>query len=180
MKLTINIRFHQSHNTQNNLNQNIFADFFLKIGNGEYPIISDTENMIKLHSSMILSEGNLSNLIDFIYPNLIKNSENANYFIGRAILTLKNINVDKISDTIMERFPSKTHLYPNANSVDLAENISIEQSRLYSSEFLRSLIIPELPSDELKLKVGILIILLRNLNLSERLCNKTRLICHKF
>src|ERR1041384_4905327 len=47
---------------------------------------------------------------------------------------------------------------------------------IYSPEFLRSLRISDLPTGELKLKVGIPIILLRNLNPSEGLCNGTRLI----
>src|ERR1041384_6120130 len=49
---------------------------------------------------------------------------------------------------------------------------------IYSPEFLRSLRISDLPTGELKLKVGIPIILLRNLNPSEGLCNGTRLIVH--
>ncbi len=116
--------------------------------------------MIKLHLSIVLPEGNLSNFIDFVYSNLIKNSGNANYFIRRAILTSKNIDIDKISNAIMERFSGETHLYFSADLVDLTENISIEQSQLYSSEFLRFLIIPELPPDKLKLKVKVSIMLL--------------------
>ena len=180
MKLTINMRLRQSHDTQNNLNQKDFADFLLKIGDGRYPIIPGTENMIKLHSDMILPEGDLSNLIDFVYPNLIQNSGNANYFIGRAILTPKNIDVDKISDTILERFPGEVHLYSSADSVDSTENVNTEQPQLYSPEFLRFLMIPRLPLGKLKLKVRVPIMLLRNLNSSEGLCNGTRLICHGF
>ena len=132
--------------------------------------------MIKLHSDMILPEGNLLNLIDFIYLNLIQNSGNANYFIRRIILTSKNIDVDKISDTILERFPDKVHLYSSVDSVDSTENVNTEQPQLYSPEFLRFLIISELPPGELKLKVRVPIMLLRNLNSSEGLCNRTRLI----
>src|SRR5256886_13491375 len=49
------------------------------------------------------------------------------------------------------------------------------QPQVYSPEFLRSLKIPDIPPGELKLKVGVPIILLRNLNPSEGLCNGTRL-----
>ncbi|CAI2200083.1 7736_t:CDS:1, partial [Funneliformis geosporum] len=57
---------------------------------------------------------------------------------------------------------------------------TVEQPQTYSPEFLRSLKIPELPPGELKLKLGIPIILLRNLNPSKGLCNGTRLICRRF
>ncbi len=73
---------------------------------------------------MILSEGNLSNLIDFVYLNLIKNSRNINYFIRNAILIPKNINIDKIFDVIMKRFSDEVYLYPNADLMNLAKNIS--------------------------------------------------------
>ncbi len=121
----------------------------------------------------------MSNLINFIYSNLIQNSGNANYFIERVILTSKNINVDKISNMIMERFSGKIYLYPRADSMNLIENINTEQPQLYLSKFLRSLKIFELPSDELKLKVRISIMLLRNLNPSKGLCNRTKLICRE-
>jgi len=105
---------------------------------------------------------------------------NVNYMVNRAILTPKNINVDIISDMIMERIPGEFTSYPSADSISLPENSTIDQPELYSSEFLRSLKIPELPPGELKLKLGVPIIFLRNLNPSEGLCNRTRLICHGF
>ena len=100
--------------------------------------------------------------------------------VSKAILTTKKINVDAISDIIMEKIPGEMILYPSADSVDLPEDSTLEQSQLYSPEFLRSLKIPELPPGELKLKIGVPIILLRNLNPSEGLCNGTRLICRAF
>jgi ATP-dependent DNA helicase PIF1 len=96
-----------------------------------------------------------------------------NYLVGRAILTPINVDVEKISDIVMDRLPGDPYIYTSADSVDLTEG----QPQLYSPEFLRSLQIPGLPPGELKLKIGIPIILLRNLNPSEGLCNGTRLIC---
>ena len=100
--------------------------------------------------------------------------------ISKAILTPKNIDVDTISDIIMEKIPGEFVSYPSADSINLPEDSTIEQPQLYSLEFLRSLRIPELPPGELKLKLGVPIILLKNLNPSEGLCNGTRLICRAF
>ncbi|GES73344.1 ATP-dependent DNA helicase Pif1-like [Rhizophagus clarus] len=66
--------------------------------------------------------------------------------------------------------------YPSLDSIDSTENTSEQQSQVYLPEFLRSLKISDLPPGKLKLKIGIPIILLRNLNPSEGLCNGTRLI----
>src|ERR1044072_9186177 len=98
--------------------------------------------------------------------------------VGRAILTPKNINVDAISDIIMSRLPGQFKIYPSADLADLTENNYTQQSQVYSPEFLRSLKISDLPPGELKLKIGVPIILLRNLNPSVGLCNGTRLIVH--
>ena len=80
----------------------------------------------------------------------------------------------------MEKISGEFISYPSADSINLPEDSTTEQPQLYSPEFLRSLKIPELPPGELKLKLGVPIILLRNLNPSEGLCNGTRLICHGF
>src|SRR5436190_8580 len=177
MKLSINMRLFQTNDIQENLRQRNFAEFLLNIGDGKYPVIPDTENMIDLPSDMVITGGKLSDLIDFVYPNLIENSSNMNYMVGRAILTPKNDDVENISFQIMNQFPGEFHLYPSADSVDLTDDSNTEQPQLYSPEFLRSLKIPGFPPGELKLKVGIPIMLLRNLNPSEGLCNGTRLIC---
>jgi ATP-dependent DNA helicase PIF1 len=90
----------------------------------------------------------------------------------------KNVDVEKISELVLSRLPGNFTIYPSADSVDLSEDADTSQPQVYSPEFLQSLKIPDLPPDELKLKVGVLIILLWNLALSQGLCNGTRLICH--
>ncbi len=173
------MRLHQINNLQENLNQKKFVKFLLKIGDGKYPTIPNTENMVKLSLNIVISERTLIDLIDFIYPNLTKNSGNTSYIFSRAILTFKNADIETISDLMINHFSGKIHIYTSADSIDSTEDSDIEQPQLYSSEFLRSLKISKLSSDELKLKLGVLIILLRNLNLLEGLCNRTRLICKR-
>ena len=175
MKLTTNMRLNYSSNSQDNLKQKEFAEFLLKIGNGKYPIKTNTENTINLPLNMVMSKGKLADLIDFVYPNLAENSGNINYMVNRAILTPKNTDVSIISDMVISRIPGKVKIYPSADSTDSADNVH-RQPQVYSSEFLRSLRISDLPPGELKLKIGIPVILLRNLNPSEGLCNGTRLI----
>jgi hypothetical protein len=177
MRLTTNMRLYQSYNSQNNdLKQKEFAELLLKIGNGEYPTDPGTENTITLPDDMVISNNNLTDLIDFVYPNLVENSGNIDYMVGRAILTPKNTDVDMISDMVMSKLPGETKVYPSLDSTDITESTYEQQPQVYSPEFLRSLRMSDLPPGELKLKVGVPIILLRNLNPLEGLCNGTRLI----
>lgn len=124
MKLSINMRLRQTNDTHENIKQKNFAEFLLKIGNGEYPVIPNTENTIDLPSDVVIPGGKLSDLIDFVYPNLIENSSDMNYMFGRAILTPKNDDVEDISFLIMNQFPGEFHVYPSADSVDLTDNDS--------------------------------------------------------
>lgn len=48
MKLTTNMRLHQSHSSDDDLKQRKFAEFLLKIGNGKYSVSLGTENIITL------------------------------------------------------------------------------------------------------------------------------------
>ncbi|CAI2192235.1 4915_t:CDS:2, partial [Funneliformis geosporum] len=113
-------------------------------------INNECENIITLPSDITIHKGTLTNLIDFIYPDLIENSDNANYMVSKAILTPKNINVEIISDIIMKRIPDEVILYPSADLVNLPDDSTVEQTQTYLPEFLRSLKIPELPPGELK------------------------------
>src|SRR5436305_13841305 len=156
----------------------MFAEFLLNIGDGNYPIISGTEDSINLPSDLLMTGGDLSALINFVYPHLIENCGNVNYMVGRAILTPKNVDVEKVSEMVLNQLPGDFIVYPSADSVDLSEDDNTSQPQVYSPEFLRSLKISSLLPGELKLKVGAPIILLRNLVPAQGLCNGTRLICH--
>src|SRR4051794_9096534 len=126
MKLSINMRLCQTNDIHENLRQRNFAEFLLKIDNGKYPVIPDTENIIDLPSGMVIPEGKLSDLIDFVYLNLIENSSNMNYMVGRAVLTPKNDDVENISFLIMNQFPGKFHVYPSTGSVDLTDDSNMK------------------------------------------------------
>jgi hypothetical protein len=126
IKLLINIRLCQTNDIHKNLRQRNFAKFLLKIDNGKYPVIQDTENIINLPSDMVISEEKLSDLIDFFYPNLTENSSNMDYMAGRAILAPKNDNVKNIFFLIMNQFPGKFHMYFSTDSVDLTDNNNME------------------------------------------------------
>ncbi len=71
---------------------------------------------------MVIYKETLTDLIDFIYLNLIKNSENVSYIVVRTILTFKNIDIETILDLIINRFSDEAYIYINADSIDLIEN----------------------------------------------------------
>ncbi|CAB5127102.1 unnamed protein product [Rhizophagus irregularis] len=124
---------------------------------------------------IILPSQNINDLINFIYSNFTTYF-NPQYLVERAILTPKNIDVNNVNTIIMDQFPGEAVEYYSANIIEEQTN----PEHQYPIEFLNSLTIGGLPPHKLSLKIGSPIILLRNLNPSDGLCNGTRLICHSF
>ncbi|CAG8495264.1 12493_t:CDS:2 [Cetraspora pellucida] len=115
-------------------------------------------------------------LEDFPNMPLPTNTFSTNLLITEEL----NYNIHDLT-TIVETelsYPEgtgKTILY-NANTIEE----QTEAEHLYPVEFLNSLLIGGLPLHKLILKSEAPIILLRNINPSNSLCNRTRLICQTF
>jgi hypothetical protein len=99
----------------------------------------------------------------------------------RSILAPKNTNVDEVNNAILESLYKELHMYLSANSLTPKEEgasvaTGVSMDSLYSVEFLNILQFSSITNHKLEIKVGMLILLLRNLNQSIGLCNGTRLI----
>jgi len=103
------------------------------------------------------------------------------YLMQRSILPPKNTNVDEVNNAILESLSEESHTYLSTNSLALTEEgasvaARVSMDSLYPVEFLNTLRFSSIANHELQLKVGVPILLLRNLNQSIGLCNGTRFI----
>ncbi|GJW85205.1 ATP-dependent DNA helicase PIF1-like protein [Tanacetum coccineum] len=97
------------------------------------------------------------------------------YFQEKAILAPTNEVVDTINEHLLNSFPGEEMVYLSCDSIDKFENgANIDQS-VFSPEFISGLKFPGIPNHKLVLKVGVPIMLLRNIDQSNGLCNGTRL-----
>nr|GME04508.1 ATP-dependent DNA helicase pif1-like [Ipomoea batatas] len=113
---------------------------------------------------------------DFIEASLIKSQKICcdPYPLMRGILTPKNEYVDEINNTLIARFPGEEKYYVSYD--ELLDSTSHNEF----ADFLHSISVPGLPPHKLIQKKNCPVILLRNINPAEGLCNGTRLICDDF
>jgi hypothetical protein len=91
----------------------------------------------------------------------------------RAILCPRNDTVQEINDYIMDKLCGEEMVYRSCDSVCTASTNRLD--KLYPTEFLNTLKFSGILDHELKLMVGLLVMLLRNINQTAGSCNGTRM-----
>ncbi|KAM3568577.1 hypothetical protein VYU27_009296, partial [Nannochloropsis oceanica] len=89
----------------------------------------------------------------------------------RAILTPKNKDGDALNDHAVQYFPGEEKVYLSADRLAQDENEGV-----YPTDLLNSMNPAGFAPHQLRMKVGIPIILLRNVNPAQGLANGTRLL----
>ena len=112
-------------------------------------------------------------MVHRVFPNIAQNYTNHQWLNARAILAVKNDDVNAINFSIQNEIPGEATAY---KSIDIVMNQ--DEVVNYATEFLNSLDLPGLSPHILTLKIDVPIILLRNVN-PPRLCNGTRLSVKK-
>jgi hypothetical protein len=146
-----------------------YSDWLIRIGNGTMETVQDE---IELDQRQCLDSGNVEALIEWIYPNLAVNSASHEWMSSRAILAPTNAHVGDLNDTVLDAFPGSHFICLSADGLTPGEVSSMN----IQIEFLNTLQPAGMPPHCLKLKKGMPIMLLRNMDPKGGLCNGTRLI----
>ncbi|GBP04348.1 hypothetical protein EVAR_6548_1 [Eumeta japonica] len=140
----------------------VYAQKLLEIGKGH--LHTDQEGIV--HTPIFHVVESEDELIDQVFPNLQLHIFDENLMCERTVLAPKNKTVAKINKTILDEITSETLVY---NFIDTVT--SSDYTTSYPVDFLNSLVLSGVP---LELKVGVPVLLMRNLD-TPRLCNDTRL-----
>ena len=167
-RLTINMRVR----TTENFNLHQFDEWTLNIGNGNVSQVKIPNDMkaVKINQESIA----MKKIVDLIFPDMNLNLNNQDWLNGRAILAVTNRQVKAINDVALQKID---HISVMLESSDKCTDNS--DSYRFNSEYLNTLTPDGFPPHTLMLKPGIPLMLLRNLNPKEGLCNGTRLIFNK-
>ena len=173
LELSINMRVKASGNPH----LEAFDSWTLSIGKGDSSSIKVPANMIatriipnsKENSS---AEGDaMEKFCEKIFPDLADNIGDPNWIEGRSILASTNKEVQMLNDIVSEKLPGSMEVMRSADQLERTEEVLH-----FNVEYLNSLTPSGCPPHSLHLKPGIPLMLLRNLNPREGLCNGTKLI----
>ncbi|GKE13187.1 DNA helicase, partial [Tanacetum coccineum] len=162
-----------------------FASWLLDIGDcniGE-PDVEDNQSSfwVTIPERYCIPDGDngLSNLISFIYNKDTFEHPSAKELQQKAIVCPRNDTTDIINTEILSMVYGNNTIYKSSDdAVPLGNDRgAVELPNLM--EYLNTLWFSGFPPHELELKVGIPIMLLRNVNLQGGTCNGTRMIVNK-
>ncbi|XP_019238218.1 PREDICTED: uncharacterized protein LOC109218319 [Nicotiana attenuata] len=153
-----------------------FCEYLLRIGDGIEKV--NEYGKIEVPKSFLIPFTNekesLHVLFKTIYPNLDALIYDTSSVTSRAILTTKNDFVNEINQMFIDQFPKTAMTF-----IGIDETVEPKDQSQFE-DFLHTLNPAGLPPYKLVLKQNYSIMLLRNLNPSEGLCDGTRLICTDF
>jgi hypothetical protein len=159
-----------------------YAEYLLRVGNGQessiidhFPPEVDAKPSIRVEIALYLEihqAPSLKTLIHVVFPVLAINYANRRYMDGQTILTTKNTVTNSLNTQIVEAMLGQEHIFLLTDSVETGD----DQAMAISTEFLNAITLASMPPHRLALKVGVLVILLKNLDVASGLCNGTCLI----
>ncbi|XP_071728100.1 ATP-dependent DNA helicase PIF1-like [Rutidosis leptorrhynchoides] len=177
LKLTVNMRLQTGCNRDEMENIKEFAQWILDVGNGTVggPNDGDAEIIIPDEFLIKQSDNPINSIVESTYPDLINNLYENTFFQERAILAPTHEHVDDINERLLQLIPGDEFTYLSCDSVDASDNSMPGDRGMQSPEFLNNLKFSVIPNHKLVLKVGVPIMLLRNIDQPNGLCNGTRL-----
>lgn len=177
LRLSENMRLRSGRNKTDLKEVKEFAEWILKLGDGLLGEENDGDTDIEIPEDLLIldQENPISSLISFTYPNMNQNLTDPMYFQQRAILAPTNEVVHSINEHLLMAIPGEEKIYLSSDSLCESEEETDINMALFSPDVLNKLNLSGLPNYKLVLKVGAPVMLLRNIDQANGLCNGTRL-----
>ncbi|XP_023757110.1 uncharacterized protein LOC111905651 [Lactuca sativa] len=155
-----------------------FANWILNIGEGKVGGLNDGEAIIDIPDDILITDSSdpIGSLITFVYPSIVENANNPMSFQERAILASKNEVVQEINNRLLSLFLGDKKEYLSSDSLCHSDFVHDDfDESLYSPDVLNGLRPSCMPIHKLVIKVGVPVMLLKNIDQKHGLCNGTRL-----
>ncbi|XP_057734374.1 uncharacterized protein LOC130949751 [Arachis stenosperma] len=155
-----------------------FSDWILQIGEGKSGVVISDKLCVEVPTDLLIdtSDNLVEDIINVVYPNIVVNFANPIFFQDRAILAPTVEIVEEINNYIVNLLPGEEKEYLSADIICGSDAYGDVDCSWITTEFLNQIRCSGLPNHSVKLKKGVPIILLRNIDPTNGLCNGTRLI----
>ena len=149
-----------------------FAQWQLDVGHGKH---TDAQDNIIIPENMRLPDNSIGELINHIYPNIHQIQTSLHQFFSEHILLSSwNDDVDDINEAILNKYLGPVREFHSADKVASDNPNDIEGELMYPVEYLNGINCSGFPLANMRLKLRSPVIVLRNLNQAEGVCNGTR------
>ena len=136
---------------------------------------------MRLPDDMIIRDSSnlIASIVKSTYPDVLHTMSNPEYFKDRAILAPSNDMVDSINEYVTSLMPANARVYLSSDNIRKDDGKVDLDDEVFSVEYLNTIKCLRLPSHEIKLNEGCIIMLLINIDPSNDICNGTRMIVTK-
>ncbi|KAL3643546.1 hypothetical protein CASFOL_014361 [Castilleja foliolosa] len=178
LRLTKNMRLQSMGSSDESVQLTKFAEWIAKIGDGTVGDEVDGAFNVQIPQNMLIQDNGdpIDSLAQVIYPNIEERIDDPKYLQDRAILAPTLDVVDAVNEYMIEKMSGDCHKYFSSNTVCKSDSAGDMLGDVHMPEFLNSIKCSGVPNHELNLKVGTPVMLLRNIDPSNGLCNGTRLL----
>ncbi|XP_071715018.1 uncharacterized protein [Rutidosis leptorrhynchoides] len=147
-------------------NTRSFAQWILEIGNSDVSESEDRVFDIEISQDLLITDLDdpIGSIISTIYPDYLLNLGNLEYYQQRAILAPTHEVVNIINDTMMMCLEGEERSYCCSDSICASQRDADFNNELYTTDFLNSIEVGGLPKHNLRLKIGVPVMLLRNID----------------
>lgn len=147
-----------------------FARWLLDLGEGKIPIVQEAgPSAINIPEALLLKSNGLLDLCNFVYDGVQTSTSEMDWFSSRMIITAKNVDVDRINEKMLAMFPGNVREYYSYDK-------SAEDGTMHPLEYIHKLMPNGFPAHHLRLKKGVPIMLLRNIDAANGHCNGSRYV----
>ncbi|XP_016490040.1 uncharacterized protein LOC107809860 [Nicotiana tabacum] len=150
----------------------------LAIGDGRIRSSIDGIEKVQIPHDLLINncDDPISAIVESTYPDFFSHSSDIDYLQRRAILAPTLDMVESINEYMvsLNRNPEKTYL--SSDTICMSDHSFSALEHVHIPEFLNNIKCSRIPNHSITLKVGVPVMLLRNIDQSSGLCNGTRLV----
>jgi len=181
LTLTKNMRLQSNANDTHLEELRDFSNWILKVGDGSIGSSIDGIDKVLIPYDLLINEYTdpIASIVESIYPDFITNCNDPEYLQQRAILAPTLDMVESINQYMITLNHNPEKSYLSSDKICRSDHTYSALEHVHTPEFLNNIKCSGVPNHSITLKVGVPVMLLRNIDQSAGLCNGTRLIVTK-